>query len=363
MTGSGAPAPRRRYGGFDVWRIGAALGVVLTHSFALTGHFEDRPHVSVGGWTLAFGNIGVAVFFTISGFLVSMSLDRSRSTWAFLRNRIVRIYPALIVVVLLTTFVLGPLVTTLPLFDYFHNRQTVAYVAYNSTLLMGVKHYLPGVFDGGPVNASLWSLPYEVWAYILLLLVSVLGFLRRTWTTALLLGAALIVFRYGTYEPYLSVRHSIYGMHLWNAAELAVFFFAGVFLLRIRDRIDLRKLALPGAALMAAAFVVRDPAPFLLGLPLLVIGTGARSNAMTTAVASLGDPSYGIYICSYPIQQLLRHEAGITSPVAMFLLSGTIATALGYLSWHVVEKRALARIKRPPPHEPLPPVVVSDAVG
>ncbi len=352
MSQSGASLASRRYGGFDVWRIAAAIGVVLTHSYALTGHFEDRPKVFVGTWTLAFGNVGVAVFFTISGFLVSMSLDRSRGTWTFLRNRVVRIYPALIVVVLLTTLVLGPLVTTLPLIDYFHNRMTVSYLVHNSTLLLGIKHYLPGVFDGGPVNASLWSLPYEVWAYLSLLGLSVLGLVRRAWTTALLLVGVLAVFRWGAYEPYLNIRRSIYGMHLWNAVELAVFFLAGVLLMRLRDRIDLRKVAIPGAAIMAASFVVQDPAPFLLGLPLLVIGTGVRSNPMTSAVASLGDPSYGIYICSYPIQQTLRHQAGITSPIVMFVLSATLATAFGYLSWHLIEKRALARIKRPPAPDP-----------
>lgn len=347
---------KRRYGGFDVWRIAAALGVVLTHSFALTGHFIDRPKLLVGNWTLAFGNVGVAIFFTISGFLVSMSLDRASGTWPFLRNRIVRIYPALIVMVLLTVFVLGPLVTTFSLVDYFHNRITLSYLVHNTTLLFGVKHYLPGVFDGGSVNASLWTLPYEVWAYIGLLVVSMLGLVRRWWTCALLLAGALAVFRYGTYEPYLDIRRSIYGMHLWNAAELAVFFLAGVLLLRIRDRIDLQKLALPGAALIAIAFVVRDPTTFMVGLPLLVIGTGARSNRMTDAASRLGDPSYGIYIFSYPIQQVLRHEGGVTSPLTMFGLSATISVAVGYLSWHVVEKRALARIKRPAPADPTPAV-------
>lgn len=70
-------ADARRYGGFDVIRIAAALSVVLYHSYAITGRDQDLPALWIGHYRMPLGSIGVAVFFVISGFLVATSRDRA----------------------------------------------------------------------------------------------------------------------------------------------------------------------------------------------------------------------------------------------------------------------------------------------
>jgi peptidoglycan/LPS O-acetylase OafA/YrhL len=61
-------------------------------------------------------DILLAVFFVFSGFLITASLERSQNLVRFATARILRIYPALISVSLGLLFVLGPLVTALPLY-------------------------------------------------------------------------------------------------------------------------------------------------------------------------------------------------------------------------------------------------------
>ena len=107
----------RRYGGFDVLRIVAALAVILNHSFALTGNARDRISFFVGHHRVPLGTLGVSVFFVTSGFLVAGSWDRVRSARVFVRHRVARIWPAITMVVVLTVFVMGPLLTEVSLAD------------------------------------------------------------------------------------------------------------------------------------------------------------------------------------------------------------------------------------------------------
>ena len=73
---------------------------------------------------------------------------------------------------LLTVFVLGPLLTQFTLSDYFTGQKFI-YLLKNSTLSFGVEFNLPGVFVEVPwenaVNGSLLTLPYEVKMYAYLL--------------------------------------------------------------------------------------------------------------------------------------------------------------------------------------------------
>jgi peptidoglycan/LPS O-acetylase OafA/YrhL len=61
----------------------------------------------------------VMVFFVISGWLITASWDRDPRPLQYLRNRVLRIFPALIAVVGVTTLVLGPAITTLSRSAYF----------------------------------------------------------------------------------------------------------------------------------------------------------------------------------------------------------------------------------------------------
>ena len=150
-------------------RLGAALLVVLGHSFVLVGDLRaanDPVHLLLPRTHAHL--VGVALFFTISGFLITLSYQRKPDVRRFLRARFLRLWPALAVVVALTAFVLGPLVTTLTPRDYFASTDggsaAVDYFGRNLALF-NLSQTLPGVFASNPIpriiNGSLWTIPYE----------------------------------------------------------------------------------------------------------------------------------------------------------------------------------------------------------
>jgi peptidoglycan/LPS O-acetylase OafA/YrhL len=149
---------------FDFARISAALLVLYSHAFAIGG----APEPTIAGFC-SLGSLGLFIFFSISGYLVSMSWLSDGSGVRFAIRRALRIFPALTVVILLSTFVLGPIVTTVPMQVYLHHPATYRYLA---NIGLYVSYYLPGSFEHVPipnaVNGSLWSLPVEVLMYIIL---------------------------------------------------------------------------------------------------------------------------------------------------------------------------------------------------
>jgi peptidoglycan/LPS O-acetylase OafA/YrhL len=345
----GSADASRRYGGFDALRILAALGVVVTHSFGLTGHTDGQPTAYIGRYVLNGGSLGVSLFFVTSGFLVALSFDRALDGGVFAQNRVARIWPALTVLVLVSVLVLGPLTTSLSPGAYLKSGDTFQYFAKNVTLLLGVVYRLPGVFTHNTapaINGSLWTLPYEIWAYIAVLGLGVMGLLRRQWIIVVAVLSALVLFRFGSYTRSISMPYAAFGMTTRMATELGSYFLLGVFLSGIGGRFDLRRLAIPAAVAIVAASVVQEPTIFLVAFACLVIGLGSRSSAFTTSLHRFGDPSYGIYIWSFPIQQVLFHIGAATTPLPMLALSAPLSVGAGYLSWHLIERPALRRFKR-----------------
>ena len=99
---------------FNLVRMVAAYAVLVSHSYVLTaGTSAAEPgNESIG---LSLGAIALHVFFLASGFLVTASILNRRSVIEFAWARALRIVPALVVMLVLSALILGPLYTTLPL--------------------------------------------------------------------------------------------------------------------------------------------------------------------------------------------------------------------------------------------------------
>src|SRR6476659_467052 len=100
-------AANGRDNNFNLIRLVSALSVLIVHSFALaTGKLEAIPlYESLG---VHPGDFAVDVFFVTSGFLVSASLDRRKSSAEFIAARLLRIYPGLLVMLGITVLIIGP---------------------------------------------------------------------------------------------------------------------------------------------------------------------------------------------------------------------------------------------------------------
>src|SRR5690242_1709390 len=112
---------------FDWLRLFAAMLVLWSHSYPLTADGKDDIFTKMlFGYDLA-GSFAVAIFFTISGFLVTRSAA-GRSTVSYLIARSLRILPGLALAVLITVFAIGPMLTRMPLHQYFSDPSTLAYL-------------------------------------------------------------------------------------------------------------------------------------------------------------------------------------------------------------------------------------------
>ncbi|MCM2335320.1 MAG: acyltransferase family protein, partial [Pseudomonas sp.] len=76
----------------DALRGLAALAVVAFH---YTTHYQAQVgHAQPLGFGFPFGNYGVHLFFLISGFVIFMTLERTRSPLDFVVSRFSRLFPA-----------------------------------------------------------------------------------------------------------------------------------------------------------------------------------------------------------------------------------------------------------------------------
>lgn len=332
---------RREDNNFDFLRFVAASAVVLGHCYWLLGSGEVEPVRLLTG-SLDTADIAVNLFFVMSGFLIAASWHNSRNALDFAVKRALRIFPALIASVLLTVLIVGPLSTGLPLREYLFHGQTLRYLA---NMALVTEFHLPGVFTANPfphtVNGSVWTLPYETLMYVSLMALGLLNLFGRVAVVGLVLTLMLVHFEVA---PALGMDSDI----LSKTTRLGMFFFSGAALYLYRRHIPwnggiaLALLALTGLT----AGTERWPFVHVLTLPYLTIYLAHARLGRLSRFGKYGDFSYGIYIYSFPLQQLLVYWLGATVPIGVFmLLSLTLAIALAALSWHLLESPAL-RLKR-----------------
>lgn len=326
---------------FDFLRFVAASAVVVGHCYWLSGIGHAEP-VRLFTGSMDTADIAVNLFFVMSGFLIAASWLNSRSAFDFAAKRALRIFPALCASVLFTVLLVGPLATGLPLFDYLGNSQTLGYL---SNMLLVTQFHLPDVFTANPfpdtVNGSIWTLPYEVLMYASLMLLGLLRLFGRAAVLAVPLLLGLVHF-------YLAPTFGIESDMLRKATRLGMFFYGGAALYFYRDSVrwDWKiALGLLGLSLVGA----RSDWWFLLHvltLPYLTIYLAYLPIPRLSGFGRYGDFSYGIYIFSFPIQQLLMHWLAPGLPLGPFILASlALSLLMAVLSWHFIEAPAL-QLKR-----------------
>jgi peptidoglycan/LPS O-acetylase OafA/YrhL len=331
------PAPAHsRANNFDALRLLAAALVIFSHAFFIAeGNEMHEPLIVLSGRQSILGLAGVFIFFAISGFLVTQSFEETRSPWRYLAKRALRIFPGLVVALVLSAFVLAPLVTTLPLREYLSRPEPYRYVFWN-TLLDLRQHELPKtMFVDNPVglevNGSLWTLRYEFEMYLMVLVLGVVGLLRLPALLALwALGLACIYF------PALGV--------LGGWGWMLSFFVSGMILYKLRDtRLFDGRVAL--AALAGLVLTVRFGAfiqLFSLFGSYLALWLALNRRLPLLRAARFGDLSYGLYIYGWPSEAAVIWALGGHAPWwEVFLLGLALAAALAFASWHLVEQPAL----------------------
>jgi peptidoglycan/LPS O-acetylase OafA/YrhL len=334
---------------FNFLRLIAACMVVLTHSYPLTGKVESDLISQLTLGTLSFSHLAVSIFFCISGFLITKSAINSKHFLSFFGKRILRIIPALFIVLLLESFVLGPFVTSLSLKTYFSNSQTYGHLL--SSLLYVQNYFLPGVFDENPqhaVNGSLWTLMYEFSCYFICFIIVQSSLIKKKMVlTSILLGLLFIRillgdkffwFNYST--PYLLGHNILYSF------EWFFYFLCGMIYYLYFKSININFKLVIFLLLIYSIFILLDFEGMLKIMNYILIPTliffFAFIKGKLNSFGKKADLSYGIYLYAFPIQQLivyLFHEK--IEMELLSLLTIIMSIPLAFLSWHLIEKQAL----------------------
>jgi peptidoglycan/LPS O-acetylase OafA/YrhL len=322
-------ATKNRPAGFDYMRLLLASAVIFMHSFLLTLVDLDgvRPLVA----TI------LPMFFALSGFLVCGSLVRTNNLVDFLALRVLRLFPALAVETTLSAVVIGSIFTVLPLGAYFSDPM---FRGYFTSLFGFVKYKLPGVFltNAYPevVNGQLWTLKFELYSYILLAVIVLIGLIRPRIRFGVFAAIGLLVFF--LLSAFVFVKKPTLAVH---GPVLVACFVAGVAAYIYRDRI-VWSGRLFAVALVATFLCLSVPVgDYLVPVPVTyaTVYLGLL-DPYRIGLVRKGDYSYGLFLYGYPIQQATvatlgpaGFHWGINLAVAY-----PIAFAVAAFSWWCVER-------------------------
>lgn len=335
-----ADLTRGRDNNLNLVRLLAATGVVYGHAFGVPMRDAQEPiHLLFG---LGTGDLGVDIFFFVSGLLVTKSF-LGKSIIAFAWARMTRIFPGLWVSSLLLVATAGLFFSPLAAYEFWTLPTTLSYLLHNATMVpgFGAQQTLPMARNSLTTvfNTPLWTLPHELQMYMLLAVFGVLGGLRQPAIVGLIMlfGAAV------------TVANKLFGMELISAdrARFLYFFFAGSFLYLLRNRVRvgtlevLFGLGLIAASLLATRSLLARQAVLLLVLPYLILWVSYIPGGVIRSFNKVGDYSFGVYIYAFPIQIALFDTALGSGSIANFLLSMFLVMPIAAASWHLLESRAL----------------------
>jgi peptidoglycan/LPS O-acetylase OafA/YrhL len=311
-------------------RLVLALAVLLSHSWPLSG---AGPDPQLGGVSL--GGYAVYGFFALSGYVVTGSRLRHDLT-AFLVHREARIFPGLWASLVVVAVIFAPVAAWAGAGAY-GPWDAFGFVVRNVTTVV-VQGNIGTLLSTAPVpwawNGALWTISLEVACYgVAAAVFSAPLARRRPAPTAALL---MVLTTAGTIGAPWDHPLDKVGWPI-QLLRLLAFFAAGSLLWTLRDRVSAR----PAWALAAAA----------VALTAGVTGLSAVVAPLPYAYVLLSvarflpdlhrDVSYGVYLYGFPVQQLLHQLLPSAHAWTFAALSAPPTLALGWLSWHVVERPAL----------------------
>ncbi len=364
VSRAGPLAPKRRYRSLDHWRGIACLLVVVYHStIVYLASSTDRTSWAnaAAEFTHRF-NVGVALFFVISGYCISAAADNARRTHAtvgeYFVRRIRRIYPPYWIVVMLSIglfFLIDyrwthPLLSTEPWMQYRPWWYSPSQWIGNLTLTETWRHY---VFGGmrGHFPGQAWTLCYEEQFYFVTGMALLLARQRFFLVMALISVATLGVQAIATASSVVVNGFFFDGSWLLFAAGVAVFYrihHAGP---RMAVGLDLLLVSMipTTLALPVPIYGASIGFAFAAALPWLYrYDEWLSSQPAFTPLLRCGQMCYSLYLVhQIPVKAvtLALYRSGVTTATAtLFVTTPAAVLASVALGWafHVnVERRFL----------------------
>ncbi|WP_034387917.1 acyltransferase family protein [Hellea balneolensis] len=309
--------------------------VALGHFWLTTTGYEPfRIHQWTGGYMAVNG------FFVLSGLLIMKSLATRNDLKSYAVSRLLRIYPALIAIMIAFVFIFSTVFSKPGGLTNFTSLDTWSYAL--RVLFMGDPQWAPGgIFAGNleeDFNGPLWTIRYEMAAYFLAAFAFFIGLAKRLWTTVLMFLVVQITY---ICAP-LVVDVSVLPASIWPLFRLSSCFLLGMVLWHWPAG---RRPPWWGIAIIAVLFAIFGAgfsgellATLLLTGLMLRLGLSRRQFK---PLHKLPDYSYGIYIWHYPIIQAILFLIPGLGPFEIMALSTPLFILFAGISWHMIEKPAL----------------------
>lgn len=311
----------------DQIRGAAALVVAVAHAWQTFLYPLDKDFVAFQVLTGA-AMWAVATFFLLSGMLIAMSIRRrvsgSFDLPAYLRARVRRIFPPLLVATLVTVLCVG-VIYSIGLYgsEYYmlpgdeaasRERATLGWQELLSTVTLTYK-LIPGT-EALLFNGPLWSLVYEFWYYVVAGLCAA-AVVNRSWPAG---AAAIALCCWMLFVATPAVPFWVFGI-VWGSGFAAGWWWAILSMMRTRTLV-----IAGGICILLAAIVARERLPGLLvssysgvtqhvfymltSVIILVVMVlylrGARPVSRVGRFFSwVGEFSYTLYLVHFPLQMLL----------------------------------------------------------
>lgn len=323
-------------------RLVLASVVALVHLAFLT----DHP-ILLAMTGILSSRFAVEAFFVISGYLIFASYDNAKHISTYIKNRLVRIFPAYICMILMCGFGLAFL-SQFSIVEYF-SLEFLEYLVFNTLMLNFMQPELPGVFVNNKVavvNGALWTLKIEMIFYLCVPLI--VFFIRRLGYFRILASLYISSELYILGVGYLLEHTNEFSSLIYQfPAQLrffmlgSIFYYYGKQLKQFKFHIVTVGALCLGVNLFLNFDFLR---PFSSGILIMALGL----YYPIYSIDKFGDYSYGIYIFHYPLIQVFVYFGSFTI-FGLFwgvLLWIFVLVLLAIFSWIFVEKPVLQYSKR-----------------
>jgi peptidoglycan/LPS O-acetylase OafA/YrhL len=198
----------------------------------LSGHTSALVNETIPLFGTTIQNLGVIIFFLIGGYLITQSFLGDPDPIRYGIKRFFRLIPPLAIHAVIAALIIGPLLSTFPISEYF--RQSGVY-RYLLNIVLLPFNTLPGVFENNPypsiVNGSLWVMPVEGLMYVVMpIIILCIGLKRRTPFSYLLLKiicTVVCIVRLVQLALVPDIQFMILGKNFSLSFDVIPFFFIG----------------------------------------------------------------------------------------------------------------------------------------
>lgn len=342
-----------RKNNFDLIRLIAALQVLIWHGAT---HFNVTEKI-YNFLVVLYHFPGVPIFFTISGFLISYSLERNNfNLRQYFKNRSLRIYPALWICTIVTAILLASFgkVTSFKDFIYWFLAQITFFQFYASETLKqwGTSH----------PNGSLWSIAVELQFYFVLPLILYIVNLSNNKLYINLI--VLVLFLLSILVKYLIstnptiLQNELYVKLLNNTVLMYLhFFLTGIAIYKnfdwlfpfLKDKVFIWLFIYMVYVLIVKFWLKLYDTNYEIGfwgvvantiLSLLTLSFAFSFTDLSHRLLRENDISYGIYIYHMPIVNTMI-SLGYKGSIWNLCILTVITSILAFISWKLIEQRIL----------------------